>query len=56
MNKKLQGQIRHILGIAGAYMVTTGELTEGDSVAIIGVIMAVVAMAWSYFAPEKKAS
>ena len=54
MNKKLQGQIRHLLTVGAGYLVATGKLTELDAGAITGIVMAIIAMIWSWKSPEKK--
>jgi len=56
MNKKLMGQVRHILSAIGVYLVATGQVDDAGMQEIIGGIMALAGLALSWFAPEKKAS
>jgi len=54
MSPKMQGQFRHVLSGVGMLLVAAGYTSEAIAMAAVGLIMAVVAMAWSWFAPEKK--
>ena len=51
---KLAGQIRHILGIAGAGLVAGGYADEATIQMVVGGAMAAVAMVLSWFSPAKK--
>jgi len=56
MNPKIQGQIRHLLGMGAAWLVATNKITEADALALVGVGMGVLALIWSWKSPEKKDS
>ncbi len=47
------GLIRHILTVAGGYLVAQGTLTSGDLTELIGGIVAIVGVGWSVY--EKRA-
>lgn len=44
------GLIRHILTVAGGYLVAQGTLTSGDLTELIGGIVALVGVGWSVYA------
>lgn len=55
------GQLRHILGAAGAYLVASGHATDDQWSAVmtnwdnlIGAGMFLAAAGWSLYSPEKK--
>lgn len=52
MNPELAGLIRHGLTMAGSVLVTKGYTDSTALEAIIGGIMAVVALCWSYWAKQ----
>ena len=54
MTPKMQGQLRHVLSGVGMVLVAGGYTSEAMATAGVGLVMAVVGMAWSWFAPEKK--
>ncbi len=51
---KWAGQIRHVLGIAGAALVAGGYADESVVSEIIGGLMALTALVLSWISPAKK--
>lgn len=47
--EQLFGIFRHVLTIAGGYLVAQGMLSEGALTEIVGGIMASVGVAWSWW-------
>ncbi len=54
MSKKIQGIIRHILTAGAGWLIGKGYVDESTAMEIVGGILGIVGVAWSYFAPEKK--
>ena len=52
MNEQLMGQVRHLLGAAGAALAAKGYLAGSLVEPVTGVLMIVLASAWSYFAKK----
>lgn len=52
---KWEGLIRHVLTGVGPIMAYLGWVDEATWATIAGAVLAVVGVAWSWFAPEKKA-
>lgn len=50
---KLRGQVRGVLMAAGGFVVGKGYLDDQTMVAVVGLIMAIGANAWSWFDPAK---
>lgn len=55
MNKEQTlGLVRHILTFVGGYVVAKGLVDDALVGELIGGIMTILGVAWSYAAPEKK--
>lgn len=55
MNKiQILGFVRHLLTSVGGYVAGRGWLTEDLATEAVGIVVAIVGFAWSYFSPEKK--
>jgi len=52
--KKILGQVRHWVGIAGAVLLATGQLNEVDIANVTEGLAVIVALVWSWLSPEKK--
>lgn len=48
------GIIRHLLTIAGGFLISKGWLDESDLMEIIGAVITIVGVVWSARSPEKK--
>jgi hypothetical protein len=49
MNPMLFGLLRHVLTMAGGYLVAKGYVSEGDVETIVGATIALAGVAWSAF-------
>jgi hypothetical protein len=49
MNPMLFGLLRHVLTMAGGYLVAKGYVSEGDVETIAGATIALAGVAWSAF-------
>jgi len=56
MTDILIGQIRHLLTIAAGILYGKGYISELDAVSIVGVAMAVIPMAHSWWTKRRKQS
>ena len=55
MNKeKLAGVLRHVLTFGGGYAVAQGWISEENLPQVVGSLVTLAGLAWSFFAPEKK--
>lgn len=52
MNDKLQGQLRHLLGVAAAYAAGKGWLNASDATEIINFLLIAAPFAWSWLAKK----
>jgi hypothetical protein len=50
----LGGLVRHILTVAGGYLVATGGIDEPTMIGAVGAIMTLLGVAWSFY--QKKAA
>lgn len=53
LTPKVQGAFRHLLTSIGPLVATNGIATEAEWQVAVGVIMAILGFAASWFAPEK---
>jgi len=53
LTPKVQGQVRHILSAIGAVVAQNGYASADKVELWIGVVMALMGLGWSWFAPEK---
>ena len=51
---QVMGFVRHVLTFAGGWVVAQGWLDEGTMMELVGAVVTVVGVIWSFFAPEKK--
>lgn len=49
MNPIVLGLLRHAVGFLAAWLVTKGYIAEGQTEQLIGVVLGIVALAWSIF-------
>lgn len=49
MNPMLYGLLRHVLTMAGGYLVAKGYVAEGDVETVVGATLALGGVAWSAF-------
>ena len=55
MNKaKILGMVRHALTFGGGLVVGKGWIDELMMVEIVGALVTLIGIAWSYYAPEKQ--
>ncbi len=47
MNPMIYGLLRHVLTMAGGYLVAKGYVAEGDVETIVGAVLALGGVAWS---------
>lgn len=52
--EQILGLIRHILTTLGGSGIALGSATQDEITAIVGGVVALVGVVWSYLAPEKK--
>lgn len=52
--EQLLGLIRHALTVAGGYVIAQGVADEATVAAVVGAVMTLIGVAWSFVAPEKK--
>lgn len=53
LTPKVQGQVRHVLSAIGTVVAQNGYASADNVELTIGVIMALMGLGWSWFAPEK---
>lgn len=53
---KISGLLRHILTFGGGMVVAEGYIDETTMLEVVGAIMTLAGIAWSYMAPEKSAA
>ncbi|MBL4784189.1 MAG: hypothetical protein JKY49_02050 [Cohaesibacteraceae bacterium] len=55
MNKaKILGMVRHALTFGGGLVVGKGWIDKAMMVEIVGALVTLIGIAWSYYAPEKQ--
>lgn len=55
MNREqLLGLTRHALTVGAGWFIHQGYIDEASSGEVIGAIMTLIGLAWSFLAPEKK--
>lgn len=52
--KKILGIVRHILTAGGGYLVGQGLIDESQAIEIVGALMTIAGLVWSWKSPEKK--
>ena len=55
LSPKVQGQVRHVLSAIGSIIAQNGYASANNVELTIGVVMALMGLGWSWFAPEKSA-
>lgn len=48
--EQVMGILRHVITIAGGFLVAQGMVTEGAMTEIIGGVMALIGTGWSWYA------
>lgn len=54
LSRRVQGQLRHVIGAVGGFVVAFGWFDEQRTLAVTGLLIAMSAFAASWRAPEKR--